>query len=265
MSFSKEIENLITTTFIVVLLSSFFIIFFSLSVFSQGGIKSWAGHSYSVDFNKHWRLRAGQLYFFNEQMDFTSVQNNARIEYRFKRNFSLGVGYTHSSDPADPDQPAKHRIEPRARHRVKMGKLRVTNQLRAEWHFPSRSKYEYRLRYSMRLHAGDFGLPLGLSPYMTHELHYYLNGRPLNYRDGKGDIIVRQSPNGLHAHRIRMGVRFKVFRRANMSLSFMRQTEFNIGSEFRRINVTDPRDGDILRDFSNFSVLSFNFSYRIKT
>lgn len=237
---------------------------FSIQALAQEGLKFWAGHSYSTNITKEWRVRAGQLYFFDDQMDFTSVQNNARIEYRFNQNFRMGLGYTHSSDSADPDQPAKNRIDPRFIYRFKVGKLRVTNQLRAEWHFPSRSKYEYRLRYSFGLDAGNFGLPLDITPYMNNELHYYLNGKPLNYRDADGDIIVSQSPNGLHAHRIRIGVRFKPLKRANMSLSYMRQTEFNIGNEYRKINVTDPRDGDVLRDFINFSVLSLSFSYRFK-
>lgn len=237
---------------------------FSLPVFTQEGVKIWAGHSYRTDISKGLRIRAGQLYLFDEQMDLTSMQNSARIEYRFNRNFTVGLGYIRSSDPADPDQPARNRVDPRVRYRFKVGALRVSNQLRAEWHFPSRSKFQYRLRYALGLHAGDFGLPLRITPFITNELHYYLNGRPLNYRDSDGDIIVSQSPNGLHAHRIRIGVRMRPFKRANLSLSFMRQTEFNIGDRFRHINVRDPRDGDILRAFNNFSVVSFSFSYRFK-
>ncbi|MEM1336682.1 MAG: DUF2490 domain-containing protein [Bacteroidota bacterium] len=242
----------------------FLLCLFALSAAAQEGVKIWAGHSYRTNITKEWRVRAGQLYLFDDRMDLTSMQNSARIEYRFNRNFSVGLGYIRSSDPADPDQAARNRIDPRVRYRFKVGDLRVSNQLRTEWHFPSRSKFEYRLRYSLGLNAGNFGLPLGITPFMTNELHYYLNGRPLNYRDSDGDIIVSQSPNGLHAHRIRVGVRFKPFKRANLSLSFMRQTEFNIGSRFREINVVDPRDGDILRDFNKFSVVSFSFSYRFK-
>ncbi|BFP42456.1 hypothetical protein FGF1_33010 [Flavobacteriaceae bacterium GF1] len=236
----------------------------SLPLSAQEGMKFWAGHSYRTNITKEWRVRAGQLYLFDDRMDLTSMQNSARVDYRFNRNITVGLGYIRSSDPADPDQQARNRIDPRVRYRFKLGKLRIANQLRAEWHFPSRSKFEYRLRYALGLNAGDFGLPMDITPYMTNELHYYLNGRPLNYRDTDGDVIVRQSPNGLHAHRIRIGVRFRPFKRANVSLSFMRQTEFNIGSRFRQINVVDPRDGDILRGFNNFSVLSFSFSYRFK-
>ncbi|MEM9364277.1 MAG: DUF2490 domain-containing protein [Bacteroidota bacterium] len=240
----------------------FLTFFFNLSAFAQESVKFWAGHSYRTNITREWRARAGQTYLFDDRMDLTSLQNSARIEHRLNRNFRVGLGYIRSSDPADPDQSARNRLDPRVRYRFKVGTLRIANQLRTEWHFPSRSKFEYRLRYSLGLNAGDFGFPLGITPFMANELHYYLNGRPLNYRDKDGDIIVSQSPNGLHAHRIRIGVRFEPLKRANVSLSFMRQTEFNIGSRFRSINVVDPRDGDILRDFNNFLAMSFSFSYR---
>jgi len=231
---------------------------------SQNEVKLWTAHSYSTKVSDKWRIRAGQLYLFDENVSLSSLQNSARLEYRLDKKFRLGLGYTRSSDPADVDQTAKNRVETRFRYRVRWGKLRIYNYLRGEWHFPERSKFEYRIRYALGLHAGDWGMPLRITPYITNELHYYLNGRPFQYRDGNGEKLVKQSPDGLHAYRIRLGVRFRPFKRASASLSFMRQTEFNIGSPFRRLNVTDPRNGEIKRSFNNFSVLAFSFSYRFK-
>ncbi|WP_422079406.1 DUF2490 domain-containing protein [Ulvibacterium sp.] len=241
----------------------FFFIVTNTNLVAQEDLKVWTGHSWSTKITNEWRIRAGQLYLFDENMDLTSLQNSARIDYRFNRRFRVGFGYIRSSDPADPDQQARNRIETRFRLSQRWGKLRIAHTLRPEWHFPERSKFEYRIRYALRLHAGDWGLPLDITPYLTNELHYYLDGRPFQYRDNNGDKLVRQSPNGLHAHRIRLGVRFRPFKRASASLSFMRQTEFNIGSPYRRLNVQDPRNGEIKRRFNNFSVLAFSFFYSI--
>ncbi|MCG8385707.1 MAG: hypothetical protein MJA30_09215, partial [Cytophagales bacterium] len=73
---------------------------------------------------------------------------------------------------------------------------------------------------------------------------------------------VRQSPDGLHAHRITLGVRISPLKRTNVTLRFMRQTEFNLGNKYRRINVEDPRNGKVRRKFNNFSALVISTSYR---
>ncbi|MEM7380862.1 MAG: DUF2490 domain-containing protein, partial [Bacteroidota bacterium] len=247
------------TTKCLVLLSIFLFSSFHSNIVAQDGVKFWAGHSLGTKLTESWRIRVGQLYLFDEVMDLSSMQNSARIEYRFNRKFRIGLGYIRSSDPTDPDQEARNRLDPRIRYSFRIGKLRVANTLRTEWHFPERSKFEYRIRYALRLHRGDWGLPLNITPYVTNELHYYLDGRPFQYRNPQGEAVVKQSPDGLHAHRITLGLRFKPFKRANASIYFMRQTEFNLGNKYRRINVTDPRNGEVKRDFNNFSVLAFNF------
>lgn len=239
-------------------------VLYNLESAAQEGPKFWSGYSLSTNLNKEWRINAGQLYLFDNSLGLGSVQNSARIDYRFNRNFGVGLGYIHSNNSNDPDQAARNRLDPRASYSFRVGKLRVGNTLRAEWHFPERSKFEYRVRYGLQLHAGDWGLPLDITPYVSNELHYYLGGKPFQFRDDNGEKVVNQSPNGLHAHRIKLGVRFKPFKRASAGLSFMRQTEFNLGDKYRRINVTDPRNGEIKRPFNNFSVVAFNFAYRFK-
>ncbi|WP_350284813.1 DUF2490 domain-containing protein [uncultured Croceitalea sp.] len=249
---------------VTILIVVIFTLFLSTATMAQEDLKVWTGHSWSTNLTDEWRVRAGQLYLFDERFDLSSLQNNARVEYRFNRRFRVGLGYVRSSSPGDPDQQARNRLETRFRLSQRWGKLRIAHTLRPEWHFPERSKFEYRIRYSLGLHAGNWGLPLKITPYITNELHYYLDGRPFQYRDSAGDKLVRQSPNGLHAYRIRLGVRFRPFKRASANISFMRQREFNIGSPYRSLNVTDPRNGEVKRGFNNFSVLSFSFFYRIK-
>ncbi|WP_158597753.1 DUF2490 domain-containing protein [Aquimarina sp. AD10] len=229
---------------------------------SQENLKLWTGHRAQAKLNKEWRLSVGQLLLFSQEpFELSSLQNNASIRYRFNRKISIGLGYIRSSDPSDPDQEARNRINGRFRLNLRLGKLRIANSLRGEWHFPERSKFEYRLRYGFQIHRGNWGLPLKFTPFITNEFHYYLSGKPLQYRDDNGEKVVKQSPNGLHAHRITLGVRFKPFKRANASISYMKQTEFNIGNKYRDINVVDPRNGRVRRSFSNFSVVMFRFSY----
>ncbi len=233
-------------------------------VIAQENLKLWTGHSAQAKLTKEWRLNVGQLLLFSQEpFELSSLQNSANITYRVNKKVSFGTGYIRSSDPSDPDQEARNRITGRFRLNARLGKLRIANSLRAEWHFPERSKFEYRLRYGFRIHRGNWGLPLKTTPFVTNEFHYYLSGKPLQYRDDLGEKVVKQSPDGLHAHRITLGVRFRPFKRANASLSYMRQTEFNIGSKYREINVVDPRDGRIRRGFNNFSVVMFRFSYQL--
>ncbi|GAA4271569.1 DUF2490 domain-containing protein [Aquimarina gracilis] len=231
---------------------------------AQEDLKLWTGHSAQAKITKEWRINAGQLLLFNQQpFELSSMQNSLNVSYRFAKRKRIGLGFIRSSDPSDPDQEARNRLTGRFRMDFRLGKLRVANSLRAEWHFPERSKFEYRLRYGFRIHRGNFGLPLRTTPFITNEFHYYLSGRPLQYRDELGEKVVKQSPDGLHAHRITLGIRFRPFKRANASLSYMRQTEFNIGSKYREINVVDPRNGRVRRAFNNFSVVMFRFSYQL--
>ncbi|MEW7292144.1 DUF2490 domain-containing protein [Aquimarina sp. 2304DJ70-9] len=241
-----------------------FLFFFLQTTIAQEDLKLWTGHSAQAKLTKEWRLTVGQLLLFRQEpFELSSLQNSANISYRINKRTRVGLGYIRSSDPFDPDQEARNRITGRYRKDFRLGKLRLANSFRAEWHFPERSKFEYRLRYGLRIHRGNWGLPLKTTPFITNELHYYLSGKPFQYRDELGDKVVKQSPNGLHAHRITLGVRFKPFKRANASLSYMRQTEFNIGDKYRRINVVDPRNGRVKRAFSNFSVVMFRFSYQL--
>ncbi|WP_219011695.1 DUF2490 domain-containing protein [Aquimarina litoralis] len=246
------------------IISALFIYFFTSIAIAQEDLKLWTGYSAQAKLTKKWRLSAGQLLLFNQEpFELSSMQNSVNIRYRMSKRMSFGTGYLRSSDPSDPDQEARNRITGRFRLNARLGKVRFANSLRAEWHFPERSKFEYRIRYGLRIHGGNWGLPLKTTPFITNEVHYYLSGRPLQYRDASGDKVVKQSPDGLHAHRVTLGIRFRPFRRANASISYMQQTEFNIGSKYREINVVDPRNGRVRRAFNNFSVLMFRFSYQL--
>lgn len=245
-------------------LAFLFLIFTSLNALAQKNLKFWAGRSASTNLDSDWRISVGQLYLFDNDLALGSVQGSARLEYKVNKKLRIGLGYTYSSNSSDPDQPAKNRLAPRATYNFRSGKLRVANTFRTEWHFPERSKFEYRLRYRIKMHAGDWGLPLDITPFVSDEIHYYHGGKPFQYRDDEGEKLVLQSPNGFHAHRMQVGIRLRPFKRASVTLSFLQHREFNMGNKYRRLNVTDPRNGEVKRKFSNFSVLMASFSYRFK-
>lgn len=230
---------------------------------AQENLKLWTSYGATTRLTKELRIRGSQLLLFNQEpFELSSMQNSAVITYRINRKISFGVGYQRSSDPSNPNQEARNRLEGRFRYNARIGKIRLQNALRTEWHFPERSKFEYRIRYGLRIHGGSWGLPLKTTPFVTNEFHYYLSGRPLQYRDADGERLIKQSPDGLHAYRFTFGISCRPIKRIRASLSYMRQTEFNIGSKYREINVVDPRDGDIIRPFNNFSVLILNVSYQ---
>lgn len=232
---------------------------------SQDRPRIWYGHSVQTRFNKEWRLSAGQLFMFSgDPRSLKTIQNAINATYRYNSRIRFGFGFQKSFSTKSTTQKSRNRLTGRISVAGNIDRIRITNNFRAEWHFPERSKYEFRLRYAFRLHIRNLDLPLRARPFITNEFHYYLAGRPLWYRDNKGDKVVRQSTDGLHAHRITLGLRFTPFKRTNVSIRYMRQTEFNIGSEYRRINTVDPRDGKVRRAFNNFSTFIFTVNYRLK-
>lgn len=240
------------------------IIFISNVGITQEEARVWTGYSVRSKISKELRITAGQLFMFGQEpFELASLQNSINARYRLNKRMYVDMGYIRSSSIDDPDQEARNRISSRFRLNSRLGKWRLANSLRAEWHFPERSKFEYRLRYGFRLHRGDWGMPLKITPYINNEFHYYLSGRPLQYRDPSGDKVIKQSPDGLHAYRFTLGIGFRPFKRARAGISYMVQREFNVGNKYREINVVDPRDGDINRTFNNFSVLQFRFGYQI--
>ncbi len=246
------------------ILATFVLVFISNIVLAQEAMRLWTGHSVRAKLNKEWRVSGAQLYMFGQEpFELSSLQNSVNVRYRISRKYYLDAGYIRSSSIDDPDQEARNRFTSRFRINSRWGKWRAANSLRAEWHFPERSKFEYRLRYAFRIHRGNWGLPMKATPYINNEFHYYLAGRPFRYRNPSGDVVAEQSPDGLHAHRITLGVNFRPFKRARAGISYMRQTEFNLGNKYRELNITDPRNGEIKRAFNNFSVLSIRFSYQL--
>lgn len=243
---------------------TFFVILSLHSIaFAQDRMRIWYGHSAQARLNKEWRLSASQLFMFSgDPREMTRIQNSLNARYRQSKKVWLGFGYLLSIDPRDLSKQARNRLTGRVSYRMTWQNFRVMNTFRAEWHFPQRSKFEYRLRYAMRIYPRKLDLPLNARPFMTNEFHYYLSGDPLWYRDAEGEKVVEQSPDGLHAHRFSLGLRFTPLKRTNITVRYMRQTEFNLGNKYRRINVEDPRNGRIRRGFNNFSVLMITASYR---
>lgn len=232
---------------------------------AQDGMRIWYGHSAQARLNKEWRISAGQLFMFSgKPRELRRIQNSLNFSYRHSKRVRLGFGYQLSIDPRDLGKQARNRLTGRLSYYTRWKNFGVTNTFRAEWHFPQRSKFEYRLRYAFRIHPRGLDLPLRARPFMTNEFHYYLSGDPLWYRDSDGERVVEQSPDGLHAHRFTLGLRITPIKRTNLTVRYMRQTEFNLGSKYRRLNVEDPRNGRVRRRFNNFSVFMVTVSHRFK-
>ncbi|MDN5211347.1 DUF2490 domain-containing protein [Fulvivirgaceae bacterium BMA12] len=235
------------------------------TAFPQDGVRLWYGHSVQARINKEWRVSAGQLFIFGrDPFQLSTLQNSLNVSYRYTKRVRLGFGYLKSINPQSTSGRSRNRLTGRVDYRIRLENFWIQNAFRVEWHFPERSKFQYRLRYAFRIHPRGLDLPLRARPFVTNEFHYYLSGRPLWYRDEQGEKVIRQSPNGLHAHRLTLGLRITPVKRLNVTFRFMRQTEFNLGNKYRKINVEDPRDGRIRRRFNNFSALVVTGAYRLK-
>jgi len=239
------------------------LIFLVLIGKANGQMRLWYGHSVNVRVSKPWTISAGQIYMFSEG-EFATLQNSLRARYRIKKDLRVGFGYQMSVNPGNLSDQSRKRLSARVEFNTRLENYMIKSTFRTEWHYPERSKFEYRLRYAFKITRRNWDLPMRLRPYITNEFHYYLGGRPFNYRDNEGNKVVTQSPRGLHAHRISFGASFRPLKRTSVSLRFMRQTEFNAGNKYRRINITDPRNGKVKRRFTHFSALILSASYSFK-
>ena len=123
------------------------------TAFSQDGVRLWYGHSVQARINKEWRVSAGQLFIFGrDPFQLSTLQNSLNVSYRYNKRVRLRFGYLKSINPQGLSERSRNRLTGRVDYRVKLEKFWIQNAFRLEWHFPERSKFQYRLRYAFRIH-----------------------------------------------------------------------------------------------------------------
>ena len=195
------------------------------------------------------------------------IQPDLDIGYKLNKKWTVSIGYspTFSLDTVKGNQLLYHRISADIKVSSKLGKrIRMKNSITMEQHFTQRSKFKQRYYYRLDLFYRNTKLPWKLRPFATQKLYWYSNGRLLQYYDNNGDKTDLKSPNGLHAYRIKAGIKLYPSDDFSFSVYFQKQKEFNstiLGT--RDINSLNPNSNNIRRSFYDFSVIGLSCSYKL--
>ena len=195
------------------------------------------------------------------------IQPDLGIKYRLTKKIDARFGYTptFSLDEVKGNQLLYHRISGRIKLNTKISKrLRMRNSFTAEHHFTQRSKFQQRYYYRLDLYYRDTKLPWRLRPFMDQKLYWYANGRPLQYYDANGVPTTLESPDGLHAYRIKTGIKLYPSDKLMLIVYYLKQKEFNselFGS--KDINSINPNSNSVRRRFYDFSVIGLSCTYKL--
>ncbi len=229
----------------------------------------WSSFSIQKKINKHLKLNYFQLNSFNMdngQMNF--IQSDFGITYKLSKHWSTGINYTptFSLDDIAGNQLVYHRVSAKIKVSNKITRhIYVKNFLVAEYHFTQRSKWQERLYYRLDIeYKNKRKMPWKMRPYISQKLYWYQNGRLLQYYDSDGNTTILASTDGLHAYRIKTGVKIYPAKNWSFNIYYLRQTEFNTqlfgGNELNSLN---PNTNNIRRSFYDFNVWGLTIGYKL--
>jgi hypothetical protein len=249
------------TTLIAVVL-----LFSVATTYSQTDLKNWNTAQLNLSFTKKLNLRLSHLRAFDMTNGYNSDfnQSSAQLSYDLTKKLDVAAGYTFSGSNSIAD--GGSRISARLGYKIKIADvLSWSNAVQAEVHSKSETRYHYRIIYTTRLSPKkrlDF---LNLSPSVSYSLFYNIGGSAIQYYDSKTSApAIRQTPDGFHRGRFMFNLNSKVTEHFSLAVYYMMQREFNLfASDYRRMNITKPTTGRIVRAFDNFNVLGFTLQYDI--
>lgn len=233
---------------------------------SQTDLKNWNTAQLNFSLTKKLDLRFSHLRAFNISNGFSSDFNQSSIHagYDLTKKLDVNAGYTFGGSNTLTDGGSRFSVK--LGYKIKLAEvLSWSNAVQAELHSKSETRYHYRIIYSTRLSPKkrlDF---LNLSPSVSYSLFYNIGGSPIQYYDSKtGAATVKHTPDGFHRGRLLVNLNSKLTKHFSLSVFYMMQREFNLFTpEFRRMNITKPGNGRVVRSFDNFNVLGLTLQYDI--
>lgn len=213
--------------------------------------------------------------------EFWLAQFNVGVNYRLDRFYTLSFGYGQSLYKWSPwwrrhyDREAGafgsinfHTISLGIKRTDRLSKsLMLTNRLIMQQYFPRFEKYQTRFQYNVKLSYRRRNLPGHLRPFVQGAIYYYLNGVPLEYYESGINSAVRESPNGFHRLRFRIGANIRPIasnKRLSLVIYYGINKEFNLNGWGRPINYA-REDGDRPKyPFNNFEILGVQINYFFK-
>lgn len=243
-----------------------FLLFSASTSWSQNDLKNWNTAQLNLSFSKKLDLRISHLRAFNVTDSYTSDfnQSSAHLSYDLSKKIDITAGYTFSGSNSLTD--GGSRITGKLGYKIKLADVfNWSNAIQAEIHSKNETRYHYRIiwntRFSLKKRL-DF---LNLAPSLSYSLFYNIGGNTIQYYDSKtGNPAVRQTPDGFHRGRLMMNLNSKITKHTSLSLYYMMQREFNfLTSEYRKMNITKPATGRIVRAFDNYNVIGLTLQHDI--
>ncbi|MEP7375318.1 MAG: DUF2490 domain-containing protein [Chitinophagaceae bacterium] len=246
-------------------LSVAILLFSASKSWSQAEFKNWNSAQLNLSLTKKVDLRFSHLRAFDISQGYKSDFNQSSVQmgYDLTKKTNIALGYTVSGAGSLTD--GGNRISARAGYKVNMLKvLSWSNSIQGELHSKSETRYHYRIIWNTRISPKkrlDF---LNLSPSISYSLFYNIGGASIQYYDKTGSRAVRQTPDGFHRGRLVFNLNSKVTQHFSVSVYYMMQKEFNLFTNgYRRINITKPTTGRVVRAFDNFNVIGLSLLYDI--
>lgn len=221
--------------------------------------KNWNSASVNLAFSKKIELSVSHLRSYSIFDSYSNGfnQTSVSLDYDFTKRFSAKAGYSLTKFPADNVSAPKYSL--RSTYKFPVGKaINWANSIQGELHSATTKNYNYRIIYITRFspkHRMEF---LKLSPSVSYWLFYNIGGKSIQYFDESGSPLAKDTPDGLHRGRFLLNLNSKINNNLSLSLYYLNQHEFNlIGND---LNVTNPRNGKIVRPFSNYQVAGISLS-----
>lgn len=228
----------------------------------------WTTLGVNKKLNDKFRINYYQLHSLSlAEPRFNFIQPDLGLNYKINKNWALGANYTptFSLDEVQGNQLIYHRVSAIIKLSSKLGKrVRIRNSFTAQQQFTQRSKFKQRYFYRLDIYYRNTKWPWKLRPFATQKLYWYANGRDLQYYDASGNKTDLISPDGLHAYRLKAGLKFYPSKKINFSIYYQKQKEFNSGIfGSRDINSLNPNSNNIRRPFYDFSVIGVSCNYKL--
>jgi hypothetical protein len=142
--------------------------------------------------------------------------------------------------------------------------LKWSHSIQAEKHSAEEPRFDYRIIYNTRISLAKRMQFLKLSPSIAYSLFYNIGGVPIAHYDDAGNLTERSTPDGLHRYRLQLNLNSKINKILNVSVYYMLQNEFNLGSdETKYMNVKNPNTGRTSRRFDNFQVIGTSLNVNL--
>lgn len=263
-----------------------FVLIFALEqkpVLAQSDWKSWNAIAVTGNFSNKWTARLAYLDSYNLNAGGTDFgQFAVQTDYFIDKNFSVRAGGQFTlSDVAQFDR-YKIRYYLRGTHRFKLNSTfnwsnaiqlehhlqQNTSFVEAEDRYSERVIYVTRLALNKRLKFNNrlkFLNKLALAPSVSYWLYYNIGGSPIRQFDKEGNELGRFTSDGFHRGRFNININARLAKNLSMSLYYMNQSEFNfLTPQNRRINVINPRNKNVARDFDDYNVIGLTAMVNLK-